>query len=70
MSRNDMLSRISIDPAVCFGKPCVQGHRIWVSFVLNMLATGLSVDEVLDEYPQLAREDIDACIAFGAALKG
>lgn len=61
----ELLSRISIDPEICFGKPCIRGHRIWVSLVLDFLASGLSVDEVLDDYPQLVREDILACIAYG-----
>jgi uncharacterized protein (DUF433 family) len=44
---SDLLSRISIDPNICFGKPCVRGHRIWVSLVLDLLASGSSVKEVL-----------------------
>lgn len=68
MRNAELLSRISIDPAVCFGKPCIRGHRIWVSLVLDLLASGLSVDEVLDEYPDLTREDILASIAYGAEM--
>ncbi len=66
MERNELLGRISIDPHVCFGKPCIRGHRIWVSLVLDLLASGLSVEEVLEEYPQLSREDVLACVAYGA----
>ncbi len=66
MARDRLLERISIDPHVCFGKPCVRGHRIWVSLVLDLLASGLSVEEVAKEYPQLSREDILACVAYGA----
>ncbi len=65
MRNVELLSRIFVDPDVCFGKPCIRGHRIWVSLVLDLLASGLSVDEVLDEYPNLAHEDILACIAYG-----
>lgn len=68
MRNIELLSRISIDPAVCFGKPRIRGHRIWISLVLDLSASGLSVDEVLDEYPQLAREDVFACVAYGAEL--
>jgi uncharacterized protein (DUF433 family) len=68
MSRTELLRRISIDPAVCFGKPCIRGHRIWVSLVLSWLACGLSVDDVLRKYPQLEREDVLACLAYGAEI--
>ncbi len=68
MERNELLERISIDPHVCFGKPCVRGHRIWVSLVLDLLASGLSVEEVVQEYPQLSREDILTCVAYGAEM--
>jgi uncharacterized protein (DUF433 family) len=60
------LARISIDPAVCGGKPCIRGTRIWVSLILDLLASGMSETEVRAEYPQLAREDILAAIAYGA----
>jgi uncharacterized protein (DUF433 family) len=61
-----LLDRISIDPAVCGGKPCIRGTRIWVSLILDLLASGMSEAEVRAEYPQLAREDILAAIAYGA----
>jgi len=65
---NDLLARISIDPNVCFGKPCVRGTRIWVSMILDMLADGMTTDEVIAEYPQLAAEDILAALAYGAEM--
>lgn len=68
MERDELLKRISVDPEVCFGKPCVRGHRIWVSLILDLLASGMSVDEVLAQYPQLDREDILACLAYGAEM--
>ena len=68
MTREELLSRISIDPSICFGKPCIKGHRIWVSLVLDMLASGWSFQEVLDNYPGIQREDILACIAYGAEM--
>ena len=63
---NELLQRISIDPNVCFGKPCVRGTRIWVSLLLDLLASGVSEREILNEYPQLQHEDILAAIGYGA----
>ena len=62
----DLLNRISIDPAVCGGKPCIRGTRIWVSLILDMLASGMSETELRAEYSTLTREDILAAIAYGA----
>jgi len=64
----DFLSRISIRPDVCFGKPCISGHRIWVSLILDRLATGETIDELLLDYSGIEREDILACIAYGAEM--
>ena len=63
---NPLLDRISIDPNVCFGRPCIRGTRIWVSLVLDLLAEGTAADEVLAEYPQLTHDDVRAAIAYGA----
>ena len=68
MSREELLQRISIDPNVCFGKPCIRGHRIWVSLILDMLSSGMSTQEILDQYPQLEAADILACIAYAAEM--
>jgi uncharacterized protein (DUF433 family) len=68
MTRDELLSRISIDPKVCFGKPCIRGHRLWVSLILDLLASGWSTEQVLDEYPGLTKEDVLACIACGAEM--
>ncbi|HXG17907.1 MAG TPA: DUF433 domain-containing protein [Methylomirabilota bacterium] len=57
---------ISIDPRICHGKPCIRGTRIWVSVVLDFLVSGESIESILLEYPHLTREDILACIAYGA----
>ena len=58
-------SRISIDPLVCHGKPCVAGHRIPVVMVLELLAQGFSFDEILrDYYPALTKQDINACLLY------
>lgn len=68
MTKQELLSRISIDPNICFGKPCIKGTRIWVSLVLDFLASGWSVQDILDSYPGLKQEDVLACIAYGAEM--
>ena len=68
MTREELLARISIDPNVCFGKPCIKGHRIWVSLILDLLASGWSLETVLKNYPGLTKEDVLACIAYGAEM--
>jgi uncharacterized protein (DUF433 family) len=60
------LDRISINPDVCGGRPCIKGTRIWVSLVLDLLAQGISEAELLVEYPQLTHDDVLAAIAYGA----
>ncbi len=66
MMSADLLSRISIDPNICFGKPCIRGHRIWVSLILDFLASVVTIEYLLEEYSGIEREDILACIAYGA----
>jgi len=68
MTRDELLARISIDPKVCGGKPCIRGHRVWVSLVLDLLAGGWTAEEVLRNYPGLEPADILACIAYGAEM--
>lgn len=68
MAKDNLLSRISINPNICFGKPCIRGHRIWVSLILDLLAGGATIEELLEEYPGVEREDILACIAYGAEM--
>lgn len=63
-----MLERISVDPNVCFGKPCIKGTRIWVSLILDFLANGMSFEEILEDYPSLTIKDIRAAIAYGAEM--
>ncbi len=58
--------RITIEPGKRSGKPCVRGLRITVTDVLEYLASGMSEDEVLRDFPDLTREDIRACLAFAA----
>ena len=63
---NVLLERISIDPAICGGKPCIKGTRVWVSLILDIMADGVSEQELLAEYSQLKHEDILAALAYGA----
>lgn len=62
------LDRISIDPNVCMGKPCIKGTRIWVSLILDFLADGESEAAILAAYPQLEPEDVRAAIAYAAEV--
>ena len=68
MTREELLARISIDPKICFGKPCIRGHRIWVSLILDLLASGATTGGILEDYPGLSEADIQACIAYGAEM--
>jgi uncharacterized protein (DUF433 family) len=68
VNENPLLQRISVDPEVCFGKPCIRGTRIWVSLILDFLAAGMSIKEILEDYPHLTEEDIRAAIAYGAEM--
>jgi len=66
--KNPLLERIAVNPNICFGKPCIRGTRIWVSLILDFLADGMSIPEVLAEYPHLTVEDVRAAIAYGAEM--
>ena len=68
MSKHELLTRISIDANVCFGKPCIRGHRIWVSLVLDLLASGWTARDLLEHYPGIEEADVLACIAYGAEM--
>lgn len=68
LSREDLLARIRIDPNICFGKPTIGGHRIWVCLILDLLAGGMTTAEILDVYPGIDQADILACIAYGAEM--
>ena len=62
----DLLARITLNSKQCGGRPCVRGMRIRVVDVLDLLANGLSAEQVLDELPDLDREDIQACLAYAS----
>lgn len=63
---NDLLSRISIDPNLCSGEPCVRGGRVAVSHILDLLAGGMAIPKILETYPAIEEADVLACIAYGA----
>jgi len=59
---------ISVDPAICHGKACVRGTRVMVSVILDNIAGGHSVEEILRSYPSLTREGIEAAVRYAAEL--
>ncbi|HKJ67519.1 MAG TPA: DUF433 domain-containing protein [bacterium] len=63
-----MENRITIHPNVCHGKPVITGTRVLVSNILSALASGDSIEEILEDYPNISREDISAALAFGSEL--
>ena len=63
-----LMDRISTDPEVCFGRPCIRGTRIWVSLILDFLASGESETNILARYPELEPDDIRAALAYGAEV--
>jgi uncharacterized protein (DUF433 family) len=63
-----MLERITIDPEICHGKPCVRGLRYPVEFILELLSSGMTTEQILEDYEDLEREDILAVLAFAARL--
>lgn len=65
---NMLLSRITIDPAICHGKPCVRGLRYPVETLLELLSSGMTIDEILADYEDLERDDLLAVLAFAAQL--
>jgi uncharacterized protein (DUF433 family) len=69
-TRQALLERIQVDPAICHGKACIRGTRIMVSVVLANLADGLTERQICVEYPSLQAEDIQAALAYAADLAG
>ena len=64
------LNRVTSDPEICHGKPTVRGLRYPVETLLELLASGMSMDEVLGDYPDLERDDLLAALEFGALASG
>jgi len=65
---SDPLARITIDPGICHGKPCVRGLRYPVETILELLSGGMTTEELLADYEDLERDDILAVLAFAARL--
>ncbi|MEX2379437.1 MAG: DUF433 domain-containing protein [Vicingaceae bacterium] len=63
-----LLSRITIDPEICHGKPTIRGLRYPVENMLELMASGMTIDELLMDYPDLEKEDFLACIAYASKL--
>ena len=68
MNLTYVADRITVNPKQCGGKPCIRGMRIRVIDILDLLANGLSVDDVLAEFPKLEREDVLAALCYAARL--
>ena len=68
MTSAELLERIVVDPSICFGKPTIRGHRIWVSLILGYLAEGWTAERIVDEFPDIEVDDVLACVAYGARL--
>ncbi len=64
----DLHERISINPAICHGEPCIKGTRIMVSNILAALSEGLAIEEILQDFPGITADDVLACIAFANDL--
>ena len=67
-ARPSDIERITVDPAICHGKPCIRGLRYPVESVLEWLASGMTTEEILAEYADLQREDIQAALAYAVRL--
>jgi uncharacterized protein (DUF433 family) len=68
MSNAELLSRITVDPEICHGKPCVRGLRYPVEFLLEMLSGEMTNEQILKDYPDLEADDLKAACAYGARL--
>ncbi len=68
MTSDNLLSRITMDPNICHGKPCVRGLRYPVEFLLELLSSEMNVDQILADYPDLELDDLRAACAYGARL--
>jgi uncharacterized protein (DUF433 family) len=68
MSENELIGRITMDPEICHGKPCIRGLRYPVEFLLDLLSGPMSMDQILHDYPDLEEADLRAACAFGASV--
>ncbi|MBK6977542.1 MAG: DUF433 domain-containing protein [Cytophagaceae bacterium] len=63
-----IINRITIDPEICHGKPCIRGMRYPVEMILELLSSGMSNEEIINDYPSIETEDIKACLLFASKL--
>ncbi len=68
MNNDKRIQRIVLNPAICHGKACIKGTRIMVSVILDNLAEGASMEEIIEDYPSLTKEDIRAALEYAAVL--
>jgi uncharacterized protein (DUF433 family) len=68
MPTNELLKRITLDPQICHGKPCVRGLRYPVSMLLELLSSGMTYEQILADYEDLEREDLLAALAYGSRV--
>ena len=68
MSTGELLRRITVDPEICHGKPCVRGLRYPVSMLLELLSSGMTIEDALADYEDLERNDLLAALAYGSRL--
>ena len=68
MSNDRLLARITVDPRICHGKPCIRGLRYPVEFLLELLSGDMTVEQILADYPDLEADDLKAACAFGARV--
>jgi uncharacterized protein (DUF433 family) len=66
--KDELLKRITLNPEVCFGKPTIRNSRYSVEMLLDLMSAGMTFDEILEDYPALEREDLQACLAFAGKL--
>jgi uncharacterized protein (DUF433 family) len=64
----NLIDRITLDPDVCHGKPCIRGMRYPVEMLLDLLSSGMSTEEILADYPSLEAEDVQACLLYASRL--
>ena len=68
MTHDELLHRVTVDPEICGGKPCIRGTRIYIAIILDALAEGLSPEAIIDHYPSVTIDDIRAAVAYAAEL--
>ena len=68
MSTQELLHRVTVDPQICHGKPCIRGLRYPVTMLLELMSSGMTHDQILGDYDDLEREDLLAALAYGARV--